>query len=81
MADSFMYSTSLNVLCDLDIIRPLRNFGRGLSPGAGCGMGRFTPITKEEIALLKNKDIEIEAERGEADIETLVDEEGVEERE
>jgi hypothetical protein len=44
-------------------------------------MGRFTLITKEEIALLKNKDIEIEAERGEADIETLVDEEGVEERE
>lgn len=81
MADSFMYSTSLNVLCDLDIIRPLRNFGGGLRPGAGCGMGRFTPITKEEIALLKNKDIEIEAERGEADIETLVDAEGVEERE
>jgi len=81
IADSFMYSTSLNVLCDLDIIRPLRNFGGGLRPGAGCGMGRFTPIMKEEIALLKNKDIEIEAGRGEADIETLVDAEGVEERE
>lgn len=75
IADSFMYSTSLSVLCDLDIIRPLRNFGGSFSPGAACGMGRFTPITKEEVAFLKNKDVAIEAERGEADIEPLVVEE------
>jgi hypothetical protein len=71
MADSFMYSTSLNVLCDLDIIRPLRNFGGSFRPSGACGLGRFTPITKEEVALLKNKDVEVEPERAEADVETL----------
>jgi hypothetical protein len=71
-ADSFMYSTSLNVLCDLDTIRPLRNFGGSFTPGAACGMGRFTLISKEEVALMKNKDVEVEAERGEADIEGQV---------
>jgi len=70
-ADSFMYSTSLNVLCDLDVIRPLRNFGGGFTPGPACGMGRFTPITKEEVKLLKNKDVKVEAERAEPDIEGL----------
>jgi hypothetical protein len=70
-ADSFMYSTSLNVLCDLDIIRPLRNFGGGFTPGPACGMGRFTPITKEEVKFLKNKDVKVEAERAEPDIEAL----------
>ncbi len=86
IADSFMYSTSLNVLCDLDIIRPLRNFGGGFRPGVGCGMGRFRLITKEEVAILKNKDIEVEAERGEADVEALnieedIAEQAIEERE
>jgi hypothetical protein len=71
IADSFMYSTSLSVLCDLDIIRPLRNFGGSFSPGAGCGMGRFAPISKEEVVLLKNRDVGIEAGRADADIELL----------
>jgi hypothetical protein len=70
-ADSFMYRTSLNVLCDLDVIRPLRNFGGGFTPGAACGMGRFVPITKEEIAILKNRDIKIEPARGEPEVEDL----------
>jgi hypothetical protein len=92
IADSFMYSTSLTVLCDLDIIRPLRNIGGGFSPGVGCGMGRFIPITKEEVALLKNRDVAIEAGRADAEVESLVvgeddveaaevEETGVEERE
>jgi hypothetical protein len=71
IADSFMYSTSLTALCNVDIIRPLRQQAGGFRPGPGCGLGRFEPITEEEIALLKNKDIEIDGDAVTAEIEDL----------
>ena len=40
----FMYRTSLNVLCDLDLITVLDNGGFGLRPLASCGLGRFQPV-------------------------------------
>jgi len=55
--ESFMYRTSLNQLCNVDIITVLDNIGFGFSPGASCGLGMFhpvEPITAEE--LLKKKD-------------------------
>ena len=77
IADSFIYRTSLNVLCNVDLIAPLRNIGGGLTPGVSCALGKFTPITKEEIALLRNKDVEPDNEavaaEVERDVETDVD--------
>jgi hypothetical protein len=42
--NSFMYRTSLNQLCNVDIITVLQNIGFGFSPGMSCGLGMFVPI-------------------------------------
>lgn len=41
---AFMYRTSLNQLCNVDIITVLNNIGFGFSPGASCGLGMFHPV-------------------------------------
>ncbi len=72
VADAFGYTTSLTVLCNVDIIRVLRSFDRGFQSGVGCGLGLFEPITKEEIALLKDKTIAPDDEAVAAEIETSI---------
>ncbi len=50
--ETFMYRTSLNQLCNVDIITVLQNIGFGVTPGASCGLGMFRPIdapTAEEL--------------------------------
>ena len=42
----FSYRTSLNKLCDVDVIRVLHTYGTELSEGAGCGLGKFQPMEK-----------------------------------
>lgn len=59
---TFMYRTSLSQLCDVDIITVLYNHGFGFTPGASCGLGRFQPITKDEINALKEAPRDIESE-------------------
>jgi hypothetical protein len=51
--DPYMYRTSLNQLCDLDIITVLRDSGIGLMPEASCGLGRFYAIDEQGIEDLK----------------------------
>ena len=51
--DTFMYRTSLNQLCNLDIITVMDSIGFGLSPGASCGLGHFYPITEEQAEKLR----------------------------
>jgi hypothetical protein len=51
--DTFMYRTSLNQLCNVDIITVLDNIGFGFSPRNSCGLGHFYPITKEDAKNLK----------------------------
>lgn len=41
---AFSYKTSLSQLCSTDIIYVLERTGGDLRPGAGCGLGSFTPI-------------------------------------
>lgn len=41
---AFSFNTSLSQLCNTDIIRVLQRTGPGLTPGAACGLGEFTPI-------------------------------------
>ena len=50
---TIMYRTSLSVLCDLDIITVLDNIGGGFQPGPSCGLGRFAPVSTQEISVLK----------------------------
>jgi hypothetical protein len=44
--NAFTYKTSLSQLCSTDIIYVLETAG-GLRRGAGCGLGKFVPITLE----------------------------------
>ena len=51
--DTFMYRTSLNQLCNVDIITVLDNIGFGFSPRNSCGLGLFYPVSKENVKILK----------------------------
>lgn len=51
--DTFTYSTPLSQLCSTDIITVLRSAGVGLMRGPSCGLGKFIPVTKEEVKELK----------------------------
>ena len=44
--ERFSYRTSINQLCNVDIIRVLQSHGSGLHEGAGCGLGKFQPMQK-----------------------------------
>jgi len=46
--DAFSYRTSINRLCNVDIIRVIRNFGGGINEGAACGLGKFQQIREIE---------------------------------
>lgn len=58
---TFSYRSTISRLCDIDIITILYNQGSGLSRGASCGLGKFLPITEDEVQALKG-DPEIEQE-------------------
>ena len=58
-ADRLMYSMSLNVLCDLDIIQPRRHLRRGFPPGPARVLGRFAVLPQEEVKIHKNKEVEV----------------------
>ena len=51
--ESIMYRTSTNELCDIDVITILDKIGPGVQAGPSCGLGKFKPITREEIKTLK----------------------------
>lgn len=51
--ESIMYRTSTNELCDIDVITILDKIGPGFQAGPSCGLGKFKPITREEIKTLK----------------------------
>ncbi len=42
--ERFLYKTSINQLCNVDIITVLHNYGSGINQGASCGLGKFTPV-------------------------------------
>ena len=53
MAGGFGFKTSQSVLCNVDLISVLRSTGTRFEPGVSCGLGKFHPTTREEIALLR----------------------------
>ncbi len=42
--EAFSYNTSINQLCNTEIIYVIQNFGGQIQRGAGCGLGRFVPV-------------------------------------
>jgi len=50
---TIMYRTTLNQLCDLDIITVLDPMGRGFMPGASCGLGKFSLLSDDQYKSLK----------------------------
>jgi len=52
--DSFLYSSSINQICNVDVISVLNKFGSGYQSGPSCGLGVFVAVNKEEITTLRN---------------------------
>ena len=50
-----MYKTPLSSLCSLDIINVLDPIGGGLQYYGSCGLGKFNPVSKEEIQQMKDQ--------------------------
>ncbi len=42
--ERFSYETSLNQLCNVDIINVLQSYGGHLQRGPSCGLGKFQPV-------------------------------------
>ncbi len=57
IAGAFSYRVSVARLCDIDRITVVDSFGGRVNRGASCGLGKFRPVTEEEVAMLKNKEI------------------------
>ena len=55
ISNTFMYRTSLNQLCNVDIITVLDSLGFGYSPRNSCGLGLFYPVSKDDVAKLKER--------------------------
>ncbi len=51
--DSLSYQSSVNELCNVDVITVLDTAGPGFQSGPSCGLGKFDPINKDEIKSLK----------------------------
>lgn len=50
--ESFSYKIHTARLCDIDSIRVVDQFAGRLDSGPSCGLGKFYPISKEEVAFL-----------------------------
>lgn len=55
MNQTIMYRTSLDRLCDVDVITVLQSVGQGFTPRASCGLGSFKPVTDKELNDLKTQ--------------------------
>ncbi len=63
IADAFSYRTSIQQLCNVDTIKVIRSMGSRLDTGPSCGLGKFRPVTEEEVAMLKNKEVAVPPEK------------------
>jgi hypothetical protein len=51
----FSYKTTMNRLCDSDLVTVLEQYGVGLREGFSCRLGMFYPIPYEEAELLRKE--------------------------
>ena len=52
-SSTILYRTSLDQLCNVDVITVLEPGGGGFWPGASCGLGKFEPLQKDEMEQLR----------------------------
>lgn len=52
-SDSFSYKLHTSRLCAIDSIKVVDRIGGDIRSGASCGLGKFYPISEEEVAFLK----------------------------
>ena len=60
----FSYKTTMNRLCDSDLITVLEQYGLGLREGFRCRLGLFYPIPYEEAELLRKEHDKPNSTRG-----------------
>lgn len=48
-----LYRTSLDRLCNVDVITVLEDTGFGYMPAASCGLGKFVPMNENEVKQLE----------------------------
>jgi hypothetical protein len=46
-SDTLMYRSSVGLLCSIDVVTVLEDWGFGYAPGVSCGLGMFEPITAQ----------------------------------
>ncbi len=63
MRNAFMYETRISQLCRSDRITIVDSVGIGAMRGPSCGLGRFYPVTENEVESLKQQ-IKIAKEAG-----------------
>ena len=51
--DAYKFRTSMNRLCNQDVITKLTYGGQGFIPGVSCGLGMFEEVTQEQVEALK----------------------------
>lgn len=50
---TLLFRTSIDMVCDVDVVTVVEQFGWGLQPQASCGLGKFVPMDKGEVEALK----------------------------
>lgn len=69
-ARTFSYRTTGSQLCNVDTIKVVRSLGGRPDVGPSCGLGKFRPVTEEEVAMIKNKEPEAPPEESPEESET-----------
>jgi len=57
IAGTFSYRLRGSQLCSVDMITVVRAMGGGINTGPSFGLGSFRPVTEEEVAMLRNKEV------------------------
>lgn len=50
---TLMFRTSIDLVCDVDVVTVVETMGWGLMPRASCGLGKFEPLDQGEVDALK----------------------------
>jgi hypothetical protein len=51
--DAFQHRTSVDEICEVDVITVVDQIGSRVYTGPVCGLGKFEPISKEEITAIR----------------------------
>ena len=58
--DALMFDVRGSQICDLDSVSVLQTWGVGFTPGVSCRLGRFVPVTEDDVEALRSPPRDIE---------------------